>query len=655
MISYYNIKKADPFLEYKKIKYFHYNIHLFWSLAKKYINEDHSEVSRNRKYFLNVPELAQIKRVKAEDVLRFIDTHLNEVDEYVRELDKIYGLFYQMVSDYTACVDYYRTIISHYNKLKDLYLAPENEIFPLLDTLQHLFDSTMSMYELYKAALESYPLKKYNQRLVLRPITLYRLEGVTNTDFLSDTLLFWDYGQWNKQTRNVITTEILKLRSKIELHFNKLTRVENSLLGQTKYSDDYTGYFLPTQIIFQIEKYDINSIVGNILKYKKAKTDLLAFRLHKFNDTTDTTVKLVARANFYSQEEKMFHALDSMLDVVQGLNNEVNIHKYKDFFNLHFSKGLDYYIAGERRLLKVLEQKDREHFKYFIFRDVFNYSYDSAFVLYHGDTLRLYPWLGHVTRFVIMDVGHDPLYNIFVAGVMQKGGSWSVFVAKATKGTVQWLKTIPIEHGYLVPIVRVFPYTDGVVIDVYQVNNQGKGYNAFYRFDQLGNKGFTLRSQVRFVPRFIYYDDINGYLISAYKGMDRDKWYSSDSLVIEKWNIGQKHLMWRHSFAQDGQMVNIQRFDSVYYAFVNYTSFTDQSGRVFSSDSNSVGVIRITESGVVLQFNPLKQVDGLYLIYALKLTSRKIDLLGFNSAPFPLHKRKFDQLPELRSIIINKF
>ncbi len=655
LISYYNIKQADPLLEYKKIKYFHYNVHLFWELAEKYIRDDNSEVTRNRKFFLNVPELAQIKKIKAEDVLTFINKRMAEIDEYVKEVDKIYGLFYKMVGNYTDCVDYYRRIIGDYKKLKDLYLAPETEIFPRMDTLKNLFDSTMNMYQLYRAALESYPLKKYNQHLVLRPLTLYRLDGVTNTDFLSDTMLFWDYGKWVRETRNVIATQILRLRSKIELHYNKLKALERKLLDAKKYSDDYSGYMLPTKVIYLIEKYDINSVVSNILKYEKTKTDFLAYRLHKFNDTTDSATKLIVRAAAYEQEKDFVHRLDSLLEMISSQDNEANIHKYKDFFSRHFPSGLQPFVKQESHRLDTLLKSDFEHFKYFVFRDIVNYAFDSTVAFYHGDTIRLYVSAGHLAKYVTMDIGRDPLNNIFVAGVTQQRGTWKVFVAKVGKNNVSWVKTIPIETGYMVPMVKVYPYTDGVVVDINEQTAGGNGKNIFYRFDQVGNKGFTVQSDVKFVPRFIFYDDINGYLVAAYKGLDRELTYSPDSLVIEKWDIGQKHRVWKYSFAHTGDFVNVIRFDSVYYGFVNYKSIGIPGGEKYTSTASRPGVVRITESGQVLGFEPLLEGRKFYLLHALKLTSKKIDLLGFSSDPIRYRYVKFDQLPELKAIIINKF
>jgi hypothetical protein len=189
---------------------------------------------------------------------------------------------------------------------------------------------------------------------------------------------------------------------------------------------------------------------------------------------------------------------------------------------------------------------------------------------------------------------------------------------------------------------------------VYEQSSDGQGRNIFYRFDQIGNRGFTVHSQSRFVPRFIYYDDINDFLIAAYKGLDRDLAYTSDSLVMEKFDVGQKKLVWKYTLAHTGQFVNVQRFDSVYYAFINYKSLELPEGTQYKSTYNRPGVVRITESGKLLSFNPLVN-EKFYLIYALKLTSKKIDLLGFSSDPIKYRQVKFDYLPILKTIIINKF
>ena len=434
-----------------------------------------------------------------------------------------------------------------------------------------------------------------------------------------------------------------------------MTSVENNLIKTKDYSDDYAGYFLPVQVIYQIEKYDINSIVSNLFKYKKAKTDFLAFRLHSFNDTTDSLTKLVVRANSYAQEKKFLKVLDSLLDVISSLNTPNNIHKYRDFFNLHYPDGLATYIQEEKDLLIGIEQRDFEHFKYFLFRDVFNYAFDSTFVLYQKDTIPLYIVADSSSKYLTMDIGHDPLNNIFVTGVVKTGKTIKVYVAKITKHVLHWVKFIPVPQGYSVLSAKIYPYTDGVVVDICQENMENTGYNSFYRFDQVGNRGFSFRSDVDFVPRSIFYDDINNYMVVAYKGRDKVKSYSPGKLVLEKWDVSQKKNIWRLEFDHTGDFVNIIRFDSVYYAFVNYNRFVDNQGKVYSSTSNSIGVIRITESGEMLSFTPIEKAGQFYLVYSLKLSSEKFNLLGFQTEPFDFRKQSFNQLPALRSIIINKF
>ncbi len=655
LISFNNILNADPFLEYDKIKYFAYNVRLYWGLAEKYIQNDKSEVTRNRKYFQNVPELAKIKRISQEDVLGYISTRLNKVNDYVKELDKIYSLFYKMVSDYTRTVDHYRHIIADYAKLKDLYLSPTDEIFPRLDTIRILFDSTMNMYQLYRAAIESYPLKKYNQHLLLKPITLYRLEGVTNTDFLNDTIVFWNYGLWVKDVKDVILGSIMNMRTNIAIHYNSMMALERKFLKTKVYSDKYLGYFLPSPVIYQIEKYDINSIMTNLLEYNKIKTDFLAYRLHVYNDTTDSLTKLIVRANSYAHEDMLLTQMDSMLRVISELNVPENTRKYEGFFHTNFPHGLAPYIAKERVQNLNMHKKDFEHFKYFLYRDVFHYSFDSSYVVYNNDTIKLFISTGQPSKYVTMDVGKDPLNNLFVAGVENSGHKWKIFVCKLTNTTVQWLKTMPINKDFTVPQIKLYPYTDGVVIDVYETSSQAQGNNTFYRFDQIGEQGFTFRSNVRSVPRFIYYDDINNFLIAAYKGNDREEPYSADTLIIEKWDINKKQKIWRYNFVHTGQFVNVLRYDSVYYAFVNYTKFVGTNGKAFRSGANDVGVIRITESGKIMPFRPLEKTKYFYLIYTIKLSSQKFDVLGFQASPFDFKHEKFGQLPPLKSIIINKF
>ncbi len=659
LISYHNILEADPLLEYDRIKYFHYNVRLFWGLAKKFITEDNTEVTRNRKYYQNVPELAKIKRLTAPDVLDFINSRLRKSDEVVAEEGKIHDIFYKMVSDYTQSVEYYRGIVARYNKLKDIYLAPVQEIFPQLDTLRMLFDSSLYMYQQYKAAIASFPIKKYNQQLRFEDIRLYRLDGITNTDFLSDTILFWNYGVWIKQVKKVINTDIKNLRETIEREYVNLTAAEKKLLSATDYSDDYQGYYLLQRVIFQIEKYDLNSLASAILKYKKAKTDFLAFRRHKFNDTQDSTIKFVVRANDYYRELIMLGKLDSLLADIHILATPENIKKHQAFVQHFFPQGLEAYVSNERTLLNRLFSADLQHYKYFLFRDILNYPFVKKTVDYKGDTICLYPSGDSLNPYITFDYVRDPLGNIFAAGVKKNTTKQMPFVIKVTSGILQWFDPVKIKQLASVNSMKLLAYTDGVIAIVNYTLSDGQRGNYIISYDQFGKKRLSFDAGIDKTPVFADFDDINNILILAYKGYQRKKFdtYDTDTLVIQKWNLDSLYLHWQKEFAITGNLTNILRFDTTYYAFVNYKTIksVDDNSISHLSQENSVGALKITASGKVLSFKERLLNTPLYMLYAYKLTSKKINVLGFDGQPFDLNQRDYQALPPLKSFIINKF
>ncbi len=658
LISYYNILEADPLLEYDRIKYFHYNVRLFWGLAKKFITEDNGEVPRNRKYYQNVPELAKIKRLTAPDVLDFINNRLRKCDEIVAEEGKIHDIFYKMVSDYTQSVEYYRGIVARYNKLKDLYLAPEQEIFPQLDTLRMLFDSSLYMYQQYKAAIASFPIKKYNQLLRFQDIRLYRLDGITNTDFLSDTILFWNYGVWIKQVKNVINTDIKDLRKTIEREYDNLTATEKKLLSATDYSDDYQGYYLLQRVIFQIEKYDLNSLASAILKYKKAKTDFLAFRRHKFNDTLDSTVKFIVRANNYYRELIMQQKLDSLLANIHTLAIPVNIKKHQAFIQRNFPSGLNVYVSNEKALLNKFFSADLQHYKYFLFRDVWDYPFVKEEIDYKGDKIYLYPSTDSLNPYITFDNARDPLGNIFAAGVRKETEGQVPFVVKATSGMLQWFQLVRIEQLDTVNSVRLLAYTDGVIAIVNYTSSAGQRENYIVSYDQFGKKRLAFDAGVGKIPVFADFDDINNILLVAYKGYQKKKFdtYDTDTLVIQKWNLDSLYLHWQKKFVITGNLTNILRFDTTYYVFVNYKTIKSQDGNISDlSQENSVGALKITASGKEVAFKGRILNHPLYMLYAYKLTSEKINILGFDVQPFDLNLRSYRDLPPLKSFIVNKF
>ncbi len=651
--------EADPFLDIERVDYFIYNTRLYYGLAKKHISDDKSEVRKNRKYYSNVPQLAKIDKLQQEDVLNFIDQRLKEIDVYDKQVHKIYSYFYRMVNNYNHTVEFYREILAKYNKLKDIYMAPyTTDVKPLLDTLSMLFDSTMLFYQQYKTSITSYPIKHYNQQLKLRDILTYRLEGITNANFLSDTIVVWNYGKWINDVRAVIVREISKLRSQIYLTQKKMQKFERQVL-KGPYSDDNPFFKLEQKVIYEIEKYNYKSLMSAYFTYYKGKLDYLTFSKFKYNDTTDTRMKLVARARNYKVLRNYKQTVDSLLDIVVARNKPENRYKYRDFIAAEFPDGFDEYLKGQKKWLQDYLDKQMERFKFFIFRDALNYPFVKDSVQYKNYYIPLYvefvkPQLAQVNQVVVLDKAVSPQGDVYVGGYIRQGSSSNAFIARVYQGQVQWIKVNPGSLNTFSYVVKLFLSPDGIAAVVHS-ESQDTRKNWILQLDFLGKQKYMIQLQEQAMPRFLSYDDINNLFVVAFKGDELMPLLTGDRpLTVEQWDIGSKKMKWSASFDINGSLIDIVKIDTMYYVYANALSYKDLDGQVHQTQDNSVIQMKIGFSGKVYDIKPVIENDLFFGIKAIKLSNRQINLLGLASEPVPVYSRNFLTLPRLKYFLVNR-
>ncbi len=656
-LSYKWAFETDPFLDISRTEYFIYNTKLFYRLALKKLRETKNDVRRNRKYYQNVLQLQKIDKLTNDDVIAYINQQLINIEEYDKQVHKIYSYFYRMVGNYNKTVNFYRKILASYESLKDIYLAPLPEINPKLKKLQILFDSTQFLYQQYKAAITSYPIKNYHQQLKLNDILTYRLEGITNTNFLADTIYIWNYGKWGKKVRSIILNDITQLRAQIDITQRLMDKYQREIL-RAAYAGSQNYFDLKPKVIFQIEKYDYKSLMSAYFIFRKAQLDFLTYSKLKFNDTSDTKQPLLLRARNYKVLRDLKLKSDSLLNIVIQRNTADERHKFKDFFDEEFPKGFNTYLAGQKKFNADYLKRQFEHLKFFVLRDALNYPFETDTLAYKTLQIPTYvqylePEQAEPSQIIVLDKVKSPRGESYLGGYVRFSNGAYPFVAAVNNGQVVWFYKGRKQQKLYAFVAKLFVNPDGVFVVIHSRNGEQQN-NVLLNLDFNGKKVSSLTLASDAMPRYFNYDDINNYYLLVFKGSEILPLRNDNSdLIIEQWDAAKKTLLWSKSLYIDGSFIDLIRIDTVYHIFFNALKYKDLNNVSHQAQNNIIAGLQLGFSGKYINIKQV--VDApVYGIKVLKLSNRILNLLALDSQSVSIYSTKFVNLPKLKYFLLDK-
>ncbi len=390
-------------------------------------------------------------------------------------------------------------------------------------------------------------------------------------------------------------------------------------------------------------------------EYRKAKLDFLTFSKLKFNDTTDQNLPLIFRAKNYFKLYQMKHQLDSLWAIVQQRNTEENRQKFRDFFAQEFPQGFTAYLQHEKVFNDNYLQAQFERYKYFIFRDALNYPFVKDSVKYQDYTIPLYvsfvfPQFAEPSQIVVLDRVKDPKGEIYLAGYIRGQNVSYPFVARVFNGQVLWLKKESVPINSFQAYVKLTLSTDGLTVVKHDFVSHK---NTLVQIDFAGKQVFSFDLQLDLIPKTIEYDGINNLVIVVYKGSDiKPLTVSSDPLVIQLWDAETRQLKWTKQVKINGSFVDLVKIDTVYHVFFNASHY-EFGSRSKTAITNIIGQFTVSMSGQTQKISVLFDQPQ-YLIKALKLSNRKINLLCLDGENISIYEDKFVNFPKLKYILLSK-
>ena len=187
------IPAIHPILDYNLIRRMLYNARVCYGNCKHYAQD----ASLKNEDFAGLP--TKRKRVEYEDVARFANKKLQQVKNTQMQVDHLYNSYYRMVKRYGECRQMFTQFCETYPGEKQAHLRLQAQDIDLLNRLAQQFDSLKIDITTFESALANYPIDNYTPTFSFSDIQLYRLDGLTQTNFMEPHITLWNYGDFAKQ------------------------------------------------------------------------------------------------------------------------------------------------------------------------------------------------------------------------------------------------------------------------------------------------------------------------------------------------------------------------------------------------------------------------------------------------------------------------
>ena len=628
-------KSYNPYKEFIYTKLFIYNAKLYFNLAKLYMK---NEKGKNRSYYKNAPIIPKGKKLQIEDINSYIDSQIEDIEDYEKNVVKIVNFYNKSSDSYNSCVSLFMKINSDYAKIKNIYLSDESKFLSEMQKLESDFDSTLIYFQLYKEALNKFPIQNYNQSYKLKNIITYRLDGLTYSDFLQNNILLWDYKNWVhdvKQVKESIVknsrAEILNLDSEIKSKINTVLNGE--------YSDHYPKFKTDEKFIYKIEKFDNNSLLLKLFKLNETKLNFLNFFKKEINDPVFVTKFPVSKRAEYCNNffgEKAY--ADSINKVFLSAVKPEQIKKYINFYVSNYGglKGLKEYsfrqdLFFDAKLKDALLNLKKQ--MYYL-----TYQIDTDSLIFKGKLISKKivnpvenipgPDVYRITGFNETKDNQLWINGYYVSDDNEKNG----FVGYSEdKKHIKFIKTSGKNKSYNLVSSA---FNDGCWVITTTLGDEIK--NTLIRYNNSGKQEFSQELSYHIVPRLMKYDDINNTLLIVFNGKSLNPISDDSEQIIFHYNPNDQLQTYEVKMQAKATVFDMIRVNNKTLLFSNFVNYNDLKGNIVYSKAGSQNnktniLVTILSKGMVKKQIPFFNPNPFFGVKALKINSNTLNILGYKS------------------------
>jgi hypothetical protein len=622
LISQKMMRQYDPFLQSDNVSQCISNAKTYMSLAKHYL--DAKEAKKNGAYYQATPEPRTFESIKND-----IENRSADVLEYKKYFDQNQEYLKNGIFKYNACIETFSKINAQNSRLNDLYFLADNELKKNLKDLQDNFDSTLYYLEKLKHSLEEYSMGDYKINYSLLPVPVYRLHGLTSSNFIAKNVTLWDFKSWVNSFNAVLDADVAFLYQKVEeVHKENLGYIEKlTRLDKTGIEPNYA---INPLIVNKVYKYDYNSVVAPLLIYQEEKINCLYHNADNVIDTKLNSLNNYAKSNtFYYDLIAKKQIVDSALNLTSSKANPEALKKYSAFFAKNYKdfKGFQSYLENEATANDAGLHAALDAYKNRLFKPI------SVGVLPYKEA-SLYTTIvspdktGEAGYFIhAKSVTSDK--KVFVTGSYVNNSEIKAFAALLNDSeNIEWLKTFDKKEGRNYGVLAA--HSDNGFTVVVSVDNGNEISNYLYLLDINGNEKKNVELASKAVPRKLIYDDISETFFIAFKGNLYAPYnISNDALHLYLLDSGLT-TVWNSYLQFTGYLSNVIRTNNQLYVYGAYSEVKDVEGKVYTTDNKKINMFVYTADASGRQVS-LKTFDAPFSYYPLlvsKISNEYVDMIS---------------------------
>ncbi len=631
--------KSDPLKDFDQAITWANEGILYLSLFTHYMPENESR--SNRSFYANLPiNRSDGSKCTNADLVSFAVSLTKQLQVYRDSLMLVYHSLEKSKELYGKCIDLYKNLNTRFNSLNEILLQTDAAVIEEINKLNILFDSTIYFFNRYSDLTKIFPLKDYHQTYQLKPIKTFRLDGLSNSNFLAQNFDIWDFGTWTDEFKMVFNNEIVPLRLEIGKVNQWYSQYDKGLIERTVENKDIPKPIFDDKFIFKLGKFDNNSLVRDLFAFRNSKHNFLLEYNEPLNSPVDSVVDLLSRkARYYNNLKNNKLKSDSLLAVFEKSISTEKINRFNEFFSSVYGgkTGLINFCDQQKNESKKLLDLSFDNLKYFL-----KYQKDTyekiKYAKYKNDSIPTFICPAEYSgKFKTNDVFWISGKPAYVAGFDYTKTSATPFVASIGKdGKVKWYKqpdkAHPLSKDGTNPFFsKVFGYKGGV-INIYTKQNPDLT-NIVVKFDSTGKELSRSTLQISSVATFLKFDDINQRTLLGFKGKNKEQSELLESTTISLTD-STGNMKWKALFDLAGNIVDIVKTETLYQVFLNYKSYSIM-GKSGSANPDGTGwgtlLLNLDEQGAVKDIIPIKQAFSYHVTNVVKLSGQTICLIGYKT------------------------
>lgn len=638
-------RDLDPLREFNQLEFWAKNAILYYGLYPVYLKP--SEVRRNRDLYDNIEIETERRKFDDEDVIRYTQQRIERCNNYIDSVRLTYLALEKSKDHYNNCVRIFNEINQKYDNLNESLLQTNDEFLKKINELNAEYEATIEQFEQYKKLIEEFPIGNYHQEYELAPILTFRLDGLTNSNFLDNNFTIWNYGQWIKHFKETFNTDIATIRKEI----NSIQRTFNnnkrrlSLIPSIDKDDSFESY--DNLFLYRLGKYDSNSLVRELFIYLKTRQNYLVSRKMPIALPTDSSSEIMNRKLRY------YHSLvgeemqsETKLNEFKNAISPEKIIRFNDFFQEQYNGQdglLKFHETEQQYLTETLNESFNNLKAYFQNETAYRKMLGSASGS-RGAQVPLSPVdsamlsQGNIT-YVTQNTTYVQGEPLYASGYINRRGSKPLaFVAKISqtddKNSTDWIREVGAKGRQSLPNGDQadihFGYADGCATIV-SGQNSNEFENTLVQLDTSGKEIFSKKIENSGQPMFLSYDDINKQFMLAFKEIPTDTtehlpaiiFYQADSLG---------NITWETTYNVNGEVVDIVKSGDNHLAIINH-KLPNQNNDVSEPKQWATQMVTLSNQGDITATTPFTSTNSYHVNRVFSISREELNLIGYEGKP----------------------